>query len=123
MDRELIEKAKNVKSGEELAALLKENGIDVPDDKIDEIYSQLKLYGEIGDDDLNKVSGGSCYSPEGYLKTTMGYGCGKYERVDGAISGVEGTCYLCKYWDRTGSYMPLLVMGQALKCMHPDNRR
>lgn len=123
MDKNLIEKAKKVKTKEELTELLKQHGVEISSEQTDKLFSEIKSYGEIKDDDLDNVSGGGCYSPDGYLKTTIGYGCNKYERVDGAISGVDGTCYLCKYWNRDGSYMPLLVMGQSLKCMHPENRR
>lgn len=122
-NKNLIEKARKVKSVEELIALAKENGVELPLEEANKIFCEIKEYGEIKDDDLDKVSGGGCYSPEGYLKTTIGYGCDLYERVDGAISGVEGTCYMCKYWNRAGSFMPTIIMGQALKCMHPGNKR
>lgn len=125
MDKEIIKKAKNVKSKEELMVLLKDNGVDITADKVDELYQEICSYGEIGDDDLDKVSGGGCYSPEGYLKTTIGYGCDLYERVEGTASGagVEGTCYMCRYWNRDGVYLPLAVMGQTGKCMHTGNKR
>lgn len=123
MKKELIEKAVNVKSKEELESLLNENGVDIPSDRLDELYGQIQSYGEIKDDDLDFVSGGGCYSPDGYLKTTIGYGCDLYERVDGAISGVDGTCYMCRYWNRDGVYLPLAAMGQTGKCMHTGNKR
>lgn len=55
---ELIEKAKQAKSAEELAALAKENGIDISDDEAEEYFERLNNSGELSDDELDNVSGG-----------------------------------------------------------------
>lgn len=55
---ELIEKAKQAKSAEELAALAKENGIDISDDEAEEYFERLNNSGELSDEELNNVAGG-----------------------------------------------------------------
>jgi predicted ribosomally synthesized peptide with nif11-like leader len=55
---ELIEKAKNAKSAEELLALAKENGVDLTEDEAKTCFEQLHVSGEVSDDELEAVSGG-----------------------------------------------------------------
>ncbi len=59
MEKELIEKAKQAKTPEELLALAKENGIEMTKEKADEYFKQLSTSsGEISDDELDNISGG-----------------------------------------------------------------
>lgn len=122
MEKDLLKKAQNVKSKEELLALLKENDLDISDEKADELYAQIKSHREIGDDDLGKVSGGVSFNPEGFLKTTIVYDCNLFEYAEGAV-GPKGICYMCKYWSRNIDCLSLKVEGQTEKCMHPGNNR
>lgn len=122
MEKDLLKKAQNVKSKEELLVLLKENAVDIPGDKVDELYAQIKSHGEIGDDDLGKVTGGGSYSPEGFLKSTIVYNCNLFEYAEGAV-GPKGICYMCKYWSRNIDCLSLEVEGKTEKCMHPENKR
>ena len=55
---ELIEKAKQAKSAEELTALAKENSIELSEDKAKEYFERLNNSGELSDEELNNVSGG-----------------------------------------------------------------
>ena len=58
---ELIEKAKQAKSVEELLALAKENGMEMTEEEAKAYYAQLHpVSGEIADDELENVSGGGC---------------------------------------------------------------
>ncbi len=59
---ELLEKAKQAKSAEELIALVKENGVEIPEDKAKALFEKLK--GALSDEELDGVSGGGltdCY--------------------------------------------------------------
>ena len=58
---ELIEKASEAKSPEELTALLTENGYSVTEAAIKELYDSLQPAesGELSDDDLENVNGGA----------------------------------------------------------------
>lgn len=59
LNKELLEKAKEMKTPEELLAFAKENGIEMTKEKADEYFKQLSTSsGEISDEELDNVSGG-----------------------------------------------------------------
>ena len=58
---ELIEKAKQAKSVEELLALAKENGMEITEEQANAYYAQLSpKSGELSDEELDNVAGGGC---------------------------------------------------------------
>ena len=58
---EMIEKAKTVKSAEELLELAKANGVEMTADEAATYFTQLNpKSGELDDDDLDAVAGGGC---------------------------------------------------------------
>ena len=62
---EMIEKAKAAKSAEEILALAKENDIEMTPDEAATYFAQLNpKSGELGDDDLDSVAGGSCFGSD-----------------------------------------------------------
>ena len=56
--KELIEKAKTAKSAEELLAMLKAEGFELPEGEAKTVFSKLNKTGELSDEELNNVSGG-----------------------------------------------------------------
>lgn len=58
LTQEFIEKVKKAKSAEELVALAKENGLEIPQDKANTLFAQLKGSAELSDEDLSAVAGG-----------------------------------------------------------------
>ena len=56
--KELIAKAKEAKSAEELLSLARENNIELTEEQAKECYDRLHSSGELTDDDLEKVAGG-----------------------------------------------------------------
>ena len=61
MNEEMIAKAKEAKSVEELMALAKENGIELTEEDAKMYFEQLSAKkGELSDDELSDVSGGGC---------------------------------------------------------------
>lgn len=65
--KEMIEKAKTVKSTEELLELAKANGVEMSEEEAKTHFAQLNpKCGEIDDDDLDNVSGGcgTQYTPK-----------------------------------------------------------
>ena len=63
LDSALLEKAKKAKSKEELMALAEENSISLSDAEAEYYLGLLKdssANGELGDDELDDVSGGGC---------------------------------------------------------------
>lgn len=64
MDNELLLKAKQASSVEELLHLAKENNIVLKKEKAKEYFIKLhEVAGEISDDELNAVAGGGCGGP------------------------------------------------------------
>ena len=62
---EMIEKAKEAKSAEELLELAKENNVEMTADEAATYFAQLgPKSGELDDDDLDNVAGGACARTE-----------------------------------------------------------
>ena len=58
---ELLEKAKQTKSVEELLALAGENNMEMTEDEANAYYAQLNpKSGELSDEELDNVAGGGC---------------------------------------------------------------
>ena len=89
--QELIEKAKQAKSVEELLALAKENGMEITEDEAKAYYAQLSpKSGELSDEELDNVAGGGC------SVKVSGH---KYTVVSSGVSCFNG-CYECgMFWD------------------------
>lgn len=69
---EMIEKAKAVKSAEELLALAKANNVEMTADEAATYFAQLNpKSGELDDDDLDNVAGGACAGSGRYDKTVL----------------------------------------------------
>ena len=64
MDQEIIAKAREAKSAEELLAMAKENDIELTGEQAKEYYDRLHASGELSDDELDNVAGGGCGSFE-----------------------------------------------------------
>lgn len=128
MDSNLLERAKKARSKEDLIALCNESGFDLSEDDAGRYYDALQKNGEIEDDELDSVSGGACYTKDGYLKTTIGYGCQYFERKSGVNkNAIDNTCYACKYWgdhfDEYGTAAPIIIVGAPLTCWNPNNKK
>lgn len=118
---ELIDSAKKTETAQELIALAKENGIELTEEQAEAYIAQFHVAGELSDAELDNVTGGGCYTEDGYLKTTIGYGCEHYEEGLDLI-GAKGTCCRCKWWDeRSASQM--IVFGQPAICRNPKQMR
>ncbi len=57
---ELIEKAKQAKSPEELIDIAKLNNVELSKENAEIYFNKLNKSGEISDDDLSDVAGGGC---------------------------------------------------------------
>ena len=65
MDKNLILKAKEAKSVEELIVLAKENGIELTEENAKMYFEQFNAKkGELSDDELDAVAGGGCFGEE-----------------------------------------------------------
>ena len=77
MNEEMITKAKEAKTVEELMALAKENGIELNEEDAKLCFEQLNAKkGELSDDELSDVSGGGCETKvDGKTYTVVTNGC------------------------------------------------
>ena len=101
---EMIEKAKVAKTAEELLEIAKANGMEITAEEAATYFAQLNpKSGELDDDDLDNVAGGSCYNKNGYLKITSSVqvcdlfdcGCGSfYPAKFDALTKKCGNCNL-----------------------------
>ena len=92
MNEELINKAKQVQSAEELLELAKTENIELTEEQAREYFSRLHpSEGELGDDDLNDVAGGGC---SGYASASLD---GHYYKIvnDRKDSCSKFTCRAC----------------------------
>ena len=65
MNEEMIIKAKEAKSVEELIALARENGVELNEEDAKMYFEQLNAKkGELSDDELEDVAGGGCLGEE-----------------------------------------------------------
>ncbi len=100
-NKELLEKARQAKSPEELLAIANENGVDMNEDSAKAYFEQLRKSGELSDEELGNVSGGGCNYKDGRLIVTVGYSCDYFtcsncgkQRVK-TISGNGYVAHLC----------------------------
>ena len=85
---ELVAKAREAKSAEEIMELAKAEGMELTEQGAKEYYAMLNPQsGELSDDELDNVSGGGCktkgYDGKKYTTVTSGCKCftGKFEQV------------------------------------------
>ena len=80
MNEEMIAKAKEAKSVEELIALANENGVELNEESAKAYFDRLHpKTGEVSDDELENVSGGGCHNGDGRLVVTTGHRCELYQ--------------------------------------------
>ena len=102
--KEQLAQARAAKSVEELLALARENGIELTEEEAKEKFEMFHAQGELADDELDNVSGGSScvngrhYSddPPHYLITTCANWCNSFKAID--LDSWEGrACENCQY--------------------------
>ena len=109
--KELIEKAKEAKSVEELMSLAKENGKELTKEEAEAYFAQLHKSGELSDEELDNVAGGGCHNKDGRLVVTVWYNCSDFtckkcgrkntgdhfHIIDGYRTNYMQQCQFCKY--------------------------
>ena len=77
LTKELLAKAKEAQTADELLALAKENGIELTQEQSEEYFAKLHQTGELADEELDNVAGGDFCAPTcphcGYDGSTVGY--------------------------------------------------
>lgn len=64
LTKEMIEKAKTVKSAAELLELAKAEGVEMTAEEAEEYFAGLHKQGELSDEELDNVAGGGCFEPD-----------------------------------------------------------
>ena len=110
LNKELLAKAKNAKTPEELIALANENGTEMTEESAEAYYNLLHPQnGEVSDDELDNVSGGGCHNGGKLVVSVMHY-CDEWRcKDDGSQCDIDGIlvncntcrvaayCFSCKY--------------------------
>ena len=110
LNKELLAKAKNAKTPEELIALAKENGMEMTEESAEAYYNLLHPQnGEVSDDELDNVAGGGCHNGGKLVVSVMHY-CDEWRcKDDGSQCDIDGIlvncntcrvaayCFSCKY--------------------------
>ena len=79
MEKELIARAKETGTVEELLALAKENGAELTEEEAKTYFDQLHLKtGELSDDELDNVAGGACHIKDGRMVVAAGFECDNF---------------------------------------------
>lgn len=97
LNKELLAKAKEAKTPEELLALAKENGIEMTAEEAQKIFAQLHSQsGELSDDELDNVAGGGCHNGGRLVVSAMHY-CDEWRcKDDGSQWVIDGMLECCK---------------------------
>ncbi len=96
-----------IDSDTKMSSFLKEHDCDF---SLEEVKEFLKREEEIHDDELNDVTGGTCYDDEGRPIVTEFNSCDLMEDIEG--NKTDGYCKDCKYCDsRSGPFTSF--------CWHP----
>lgn len=97
MNKELMAKAKEAKTVEELIAVAEKNNIELTEESANAYLQQLnRKTDEITDEELDNVSGGGCHNGDGRLITTVMNRCGGWrcKETDNCRSSSE-ICFSC----------------------------
>lgn len=78
INNELLQKAKQAGSAEELAALAEENGLGLNEEQARAYFDELHKTGELSDNELDNVAGGGCHKGDGRLVVTLHHKCGNW---------------------------------------------
>ena len=104
MNQEIIAKAKEAKSAEELLAMAKESGIPITEELAKECFDRMHTTGELADDELDQVGGGCGGSVPANAKVindSLTESCDHYVNADGWID--DRCCLCCQYRKTTGT--------------------
>ena len=105
MNSELIAKAKEAKSAEELLAMAKESGVPITEELAKECFDRMHTTGELADDELDSFSGGGCGGsvPPGakVINDSLRESCDHYVHASGWVD--DRCCQCCQYHKVTGA--------------------
>ena len=97
LNKELLAKAKEAKTPEELLTLAKENGMELTEAEAKTYFDLLHPQtGELSDDELDNVAGGGCHNGGRLVVFVMHY-CDEWRcKYDGSQWVIDGMLECCK---------------------------
>ena len=134
-EREMIEKAKDAGSAEELKALAANEGLQMTDEEATQKFDELQKYlakqkkGELLDDELDDVSGGGCYKGKRLVVTTMhscmewSCKCGNPSHMTPAELVNLGRCPKCRRGKTCGNCKYCSYEKGLWLCNNPKNMK
>ena len=95
---ELISKAKQAKTPEELIDIAKINNVELNAEEAKAYFGQMNKTGELSDDELNDVAGGGCHTKDGRMVVSALHICDDFSGKRGIRRGDEyAECSNCTY--------------------------
>lgn len=129
MEKELIARAKETGTVEELLALAKENGAELTEEEAKTYFDQLhQKTGELSDDELDNVAGGACHIKDGRMVVAAGFECDNFIcKKDGGWFRNRRTgsrfCRTCRTMIGCTKCRYCTYEKGLWLCNHPDNRK
>lgn len=121
MTKEFIAKAKACKTKEELAQLAKDENVKLSEEDIRRYFENSTKTGELSDDELDNVAGGTCYGDgwDGVDRpvVTDSNVCGLYSAYYGHIEW-PAICPNCTYY--SGRVNGVTISAFSGYCTHKD---
>ncbi len=125
---ELIGKAKQAKTPEELIDIAKINNVELTAEEAKTYFGQLNKTGELNDEELDNVSGGGCHTKDGRLVVAVttcceGY-CHKSDNGTRYSSSVTGNfyCRVCRERANCGNCKYCTYEKGLWLCNNPANK-
>lgn len=121
-DNALQEQAKQIKDQAGVIAFAREQGFEFGAQDMDAFVAQeTKKAAPLSDEDLEKATGG-IYDDNGYLLTTVCYGCPHWKADNGTWLATSGKCGSCYYWACESTANIFFWAGATSMCMNKANR-
>ncbi len=119
-NEELFSKAKGAENAVELLDLAKEHNIELTEEEAEGYFLQLNpKTGQLSDEELDNVAGGSCYTDDGDLVVTLFNNCEHFELDRNQAKNPQGVsfggCSMCEY-RKVAGFLKYI-------CVNPKRRR
>ena len=130
LNNEILAKAKEAKTPEELIEIARENDVEMTEESAKAYVDLLNpKTGEMSDDELDNVAGGACYRGDGRMVTTVANLCREWRcKKDGSRMESDHRPICCKCGKTAFcivrcSNCPYCTYEKGLwLCNHPANR-
>lgn len=125
ISKEVIEKAKNCTTKEELQELAKSENIELSDADINSFLASSDTNKELSDEELENVNGGCTTYGDGWDNisrpiVTRDNSCGLYKKAENYTAGSAAICVSCKYYSYNHPTKPKRITLVSAWCTNDD---